>query len=279
VESTLHSHSRASGSRRPALALTIAGSDSGGGAGLQADVKTFSALGVHGACVVTAITAQDTHAVMGIHHVPPEFVAQQMRCVLDDFDVRAVKTGMLGRASTISVVARTLAHHPAALVVDPVRVAHGGAVLLDDEALACMKTELVPRAQLLTPNWPEAAALLDADEDEVRELPEDTARRLLELGPGAVVIKGGHAEGRLCEDLFATREGCLRLSAERISTDNTHGTGCVFSAAVAARLALGDGLEAAVRTAKTFVSAAIRSGARLEIGHGPGPVNPMHAWW
>jgi hydroxymethylpyrimidine/phosphomethylpyrimidine kinase len=266
-------------SRHPALALTIAGSDSGGGAGLQADVKTLSALGVHATCVVTALTVQDTRGVRAIHHVPPEFVERQLRCVLDDFDVRAVKTGMLGRAATIEVVARALADHPAALVVDPVRTAQGGALLLDDEALACMKSELFGRAQLLTPNWPEAAALLDADVDDLRRSPEDTARRLLELGPGAVVLKGGHAEGPLCEDIFATREVCVRLSAERIATDNTHGTGCAFSAAVVAHLALGQGLEAAVRAAKEFISAAIRSGARLEIGHGHGPVNPMHAWW
>jgi hydroxymethylpyrimidine/phosphomethylpyrimidine kinase len=262
------------------IAVTIAGSDSGGGAGIQADLKTFSALGVYGASVVTALTAQNTLAVRAIHDVPPDFIAAQMDAVFSDLNVAAVKIGMLSQAGVIETVAQRLDHWQAAnIVLDPVMVATSGDRLLTPAAIDVLKRVLIPRALVITPNLPEAAALLDApmaqNEREMREQGE----RLLALGARAVLIKGGHGEGAESVDLLVEPTSCTRLAAVRIPTRNTHGTGCTLSSAIAAGLAKGVDLAAASREAKTYVSAAIAASQRLVVGSGHGPVHHFHAWW
>jgi hydroxymethylpyrimidine/phosphomethylpyrimidine kinase len=262
------------------IAVTIAGSDSGGGAGIQADLKTFSALGVYGASVVTALTAQNTQGVSAIHDVPPEFIAAQMDAVFSDLDLRAVKIGMLSQAAVIETVAQRLAHWKAPnIVLDPVMVATSGDRLLNQDAIDVLKRVLIPRALVITPNLPEAAALLDEamarNEDEMRRQGEC----LLALGARAVLIKGGHGEGAESVDLLVETGSVTRLVAGRAATRNTHGTGCTLSSAVAAGLAKGLDLATAVREAKTFVSAAILASQRLSVGGGHGPVHHFHAWW
>jgi len=266
--------------RRTAIAVTIAGSDSGGGAGIQADLKTFSALGVYGASVVTALTAQNTLGVQGIHDVPPAFVAAQIDSVFSDLAVDAVKIGMLSRPDVIVAVADGLDRHRAERVVlDPVMVATSGDRLLRPEAIATLKGRLLPRALLVTPNLPEAAAILDepvaADEEGMRAQGE----RILALGPRAVLVKGGHAGGAESVDVFVDASGVRRLASPRVATRNTHGTGCTLSSAVAAGLARGLGLHEAVGRAKDYVSAAIPASETLTIGHGAGPVHHFHALW
>jgi hydroxymethylpyrimidine/phosphomethylpyrimidine kinase len=263
----------------PVVALTVAGSDPSGGAGVQADLKAFSALGTYGAAVLTALTAQNTRGVTGVHPVPPEFVRAQLRAVLEDLDVAAVKVGMLGDRATIEALAEGLAGLDRPRVVDPVQVAKGGARLLREDAVGTLRERLLPLASLLTPNLPEAADLLGVPEPEVLGRPEEACRRLLELGPRAVLLKGGHAGGADSDDWLATAEGTVRLPAQRILTRNTHGTGCTLSAAITARLALGDELLDAVRAAKAYVHAAIAAAADWELGHGQGPVHAFHAWW
>jgi hydroxymethylpyrimidine/phosphomethylpyrimidine kinase len=262
------------------IAVTIAGSDSGGGAGIQADLKTFSALGVYGASVITALTAQNTHGVTAIHDVPPSFVTAQMDAVFSDLDISAVKIGMLSQPAVIEAVAEGLQrHNQHKVVLDPVMVAASGDRLLAPEAVDVLRRVLVPRALVLTPNLPEAAALLDAppaqNEAEMRE----QAERILELGPKAVLIKGGHASGAESIDLLVEPTSFARLAAERIGTDNTHGTGCTLSSAVAAGLAKGLDLAEAVRQAKAYVTASIAAADRLTIGSGRGPVHHFHDWW
>jgi hydroxymethylpyrimidine/phosphomethylpyrimidine kinase len=261
-------------------ALTIAGLDPSGGAGIVADLKTFSALGVYGAAVVTALTAQNTKGVFGIHDVPPDFIAAQVDAVFSDLAVGAVKIGMLGNAAVIAAVAAGLARHRQMnVVLDPVMVATSGERLLAPDAIAVLRSELVPRALVITPNLPEAAALLDiavaADETEMRR----QADRLLALGANAVLMKGGHAEGAQSTDILVTRTGATPFVAPRIATRNTHGTGCTLSAAIAAGLAKGQGLEAAVHDAKEYLTAAIAAADRLTIGSGEGPVHHFHRWW
>ena len=263
-----------------AIAVTIAGSDSGGGAGIQADLKTFSALGVYGASVIAALTAQNTRGVTGIHDVPPDFVTAQMDAVFSDLDVSAVKIGMLSNAAVIAAVAAGLDKYKVTRVVlDPVMVATSGDRLLDPTAIASLKRELFPRASVITPNLPEAAALLDApmaaNEDEMRT----QAERLLGLGAKAVLIKGGHGEGAEAVDLLVEPSGAKRLSVKRIVTQNTHGTGCTLSSAIAAGLARGKSLEESVRAAKHYVTAAIKASDRIKVGQGHGPVHHFHAWW
>ena len=255
--------------RRP-VALTIAGSDSGGGAGIQADLKTFTVLGVFGASAITAVTAQNTVGVRGVAVLEPEFVAEQIDAVLDDIGCDAAKTGMLGTGDVVRAVARRLVAHDAPnVVVDPVMIAKSGDLLLADDARAAVVEQLLPVARVVTPNIPEAEALLGADVG--RGTMEDAARALCELGAGAAVIKGGHLDDGPAEDLlFDARTGEVhRYSAPRLDTKNTHGTGCTFASAIAAFLARGWRLERAVAWAKRFVTEAIRRGLPLGEGHGP----------
>lgn len=262
-----------------AIALTIAGSDSSGGAGIEADLKTFSALGVYGAAVITALTAQNTGGVFGIHDVPADFVAAQINAVFTDLDVGAVKIGMLANSSAIDVVAAALdRYRPRNVVLDPIMIASSGERLLREDAIGRLR-ELVRRVRVITPNLPEAAALLDTlparDEDEMRA----QAQKLLTLGAGAVLIKGGHGSGPESVDLLVEANTCLRLAAPRVATKNTHGTGCTLASAIAAGLAKGLPLETAATEAKAYVSAAIAAADRLEVGSGRGPLHHFHAWW
>lgn len=261
------------------IALTIAGSDSGGGAGIQADLKTFSALGVYGASVITALTAQNTKGVTGIHDVPAEFITAQMDVVFSDLDVQAVKIGMVARREAIDAIVAGLDRWlPKHVVFDPVMVATSGDRLLSSDAVDALRTKLFPRAQLITPNLPEAAALLDASIASSEQEIEQQGRRLLALGCPAVLIKGGHGHGPESTDYLIDANSVIRLAAPRIVTSNTHGTGCSLSSAVAAGLAKGHGLERAVRDAKTYISAAIAAADRLNVGHGHGPIHHFHAF-
>jgi hydroxymethylpyrimidine/phosphomethylpyrimidine kinase len=262
-----------------AVALTIAGSDSSGGAGIQADLKTFAACGVYGASAITALTAQNTTGVTAIHDVPAEFVTAQIDAVFGDLDVRAVKVGMVSRSEVIEAIAAALERWtPRHVVVDPVMVATSGARLLSPDAVEALRTRLIPRAGLITPNLPEAAALLDepvaASDAEI----EQQGRRLLALGSPAVLIKGGHGEGAESVDYLIDRAAVIRLAAPRVATNNTHGTGCSLSSAIAAGLAKGENLATAVRNAKAYVSAAIAAADRLGVGHGHGPIHHFHAF-
>ena len=262
------------------IAVTIAGSDSGGGAGIQADLKTFSALGVYGASVITALTAQNTMGVQAIHDVPAGFIAAQMDSVFSDLAVGAVKIGMLSQAGVIETVAAGLDRHGITqIVLDPVMVATSGDRLLAQDAVVALREILIPRALLITPNLPEAAALLDEDiaQDEAAMIRQGEA--LLKRGARRVLIKGGHGSGAKAVDLLVTPEGIERLEAERIDTRNTHGTGCTLSAAIAAGLARGMDLGTAVRQAKAYLTAALAAADRLRIGRGHGPVHHFHAVW
>jgi hydroxymethylpyrimidine/phosphomethylpyrimidine kinase len=262
------------------IALTIAGSDSSGGAGIQADLKTFAALGVYGASVITALTAQNTRGVGGIHPVPPAFVTAQMDAVFGDLDVKAVKIGMVAQLATIETIAAALARWtPVPIVLDPVMVATSGDRLLSADAVASLRTKLIPCAALITPNLPEAAALLDEPVASGEAAIADQGKRLLALGCPAVLIKGGHGEGTESIDYLIRANGTIALPAPRIATDNTHGTGCSLSSAIAAGLAKGEALETAVRHAKAWVTAAIAAADRLDIGHGHGPIHHFHRFY
>lgn len=262
------------------IALTIAGSDSSGGAGIQADLKTFSALGVYGASVITALTAQNTVRVQGIHNVPTDFVAAQMESVFADLAVGAVKIGMLSIPATIEAVAAGLERDfSGPMVLDPVMVAASGDALLTEAAIATLVARLLPRADVLTPNLPEAARLLKTGVAQTEAAMLEQGRALLALGPKAVLMKGGHGEGPEAVDLLVTREGTLRLATPRIPSRNSHGTGCTLSSAIAAGLAKGLPLDEAVQEAKTYIQAAILAADRLEIGHGHGPTHHFHAFW
>jgi len=263
-----------------AIALTIAGSDSGGGAGIQADLKTFSALGVYGASVIAALTAQNTKGVSGIHDVPADFITAQMDAVFADLKIDAVKIGMLSNAPAIEAVAAGLERHRARnIVLDPVMVATSGDRLLKDDAVEALRKLLLPKAMIITPNLPEAAALLGTETAEDEQVMRHQAQRLLKLGAKAVLIKGGHDTGPESADLLITPEASTRLSAERIATRNTHGTGCTLSSAIAAGLALGQNLTDAVRGAKSYITAAIAAADTLSIGSGHGPVHHFHRQW
>ncbi len=263
-----------------AIALTIAGSDSGGGAGIQADLKTFSALGVYGASVITALTAQNTLGVQGIHGAPPEFVALQLRSVLSDLDVKAIKIGMLASADIIAAIADALGDAPGIpVVLDPVMVAASGDPLIEPSAVAALIRRLMPLATLVTPNLPEAAMLTGqptaGDENAMRRQGE----AILSFGAGAALVKGGHAAGAESVDLLVTPDGVRRFALPRIATRNVHGTGCTLSSAVAAGLAKGLALADAVEEAKTYVTDAIAASARLSVGRGHGPAHHFHRWW
>ncbi len=262
------------------VALTIAGSDSSGGAGIQADLKTFAALGVYGACVITALTAQNTQGVTGIHQVPPDFVTAQIDAVFADLDVGAVKIGMVAELSVIEAIAAGLTRwSPRHIVLDPVMVATSGDRLLANDAVEALRAKLVPRASILTPNLPEAAALLDEPLASSEAAIEDQGRRLLALGCPAVLIKGGHGQGSESIDYLVRESGAIALAAPRVATQNTHGTGCSLSSAIAAGLAKGEDLETAVRSAKAFVSAAIIASDRFSVGHGHGPIHHFHRFY
>ena len=263
-----------------AVAVTVAGSDSGGGAGIQADLKTFGALGVYGASVITALTAQNTKGVAAIHDVPPEFIEAQFDAVFTDLAVDAVKVGMLSRPATIETVVACLDRTGQTnVVVDPVMIATSGARLLADDAVDALKHMLIPRARVITPNLLEAAALLGrpvaTDENAMRA----QAERFLLYGAKAVLIKGGHGQGPEAVDLLVERDTVTRFAAPRIATKNTHGTGCTLSSAVAAGLAKGYGLVEATRRAKDFVTAAIAAADKLGIGEANGPIHHFHRWW
>jgi hydroxymethylpyrimidine/phosphomethylpyrimidine kinase len=262
------------------IAVTIAGSDSGGGAGIQADLKTFSALGVYGASVLTALTAQNTVGVQGIHDVPPAFIGQQIDSVFSDLKVNAVKIGMLSQPAVIEAVAAGLDRHGARnVVLDPVMMAASGDRLLAPEAVETLRRVLVPRALVVTPNLPEAAAILDEPPAEDEAGMRAQAERILQLGPRAVLVKGGHAEGAESVDILVDALGVQRFTSRRVATRNTHGTGCTLSSAIAAGLAGGQELRPAVEAAKVYVSAAIGASETLQIGNGHGPVHHFHAWW
>lgn len=257
-------------------ALTIAGSDSGGGAGIQTDLRTFAVLGCHGSSAVTAVTAQNSLGVQGVYPLPPAAVEAQLESVLSDIGADAAKTGMLFSSEVAAAVARVLDRRPVErLVVDPVMVAKGGASLLRDDAREALVGLLLPKALLVTPNLPEAEALTGVRVDGEAS-GREACRRLLALGARAVLLKGGHARGDVVEDLYADREGRWEvLRAPRLRTPHTHGTGCTLSAAVAAHLARGQGLFEAVTAAHGFLQEAIRQGYALGAGHGP--TNPYAA--
>jgi hydroxymethylpyrimidine/phosphomethylpyrimidine kinase len=255
------------------VALTIAGSDSGGGAGIQADLKTFAALGVHGTSAITAITAQNTTGVTDILELPIDLVRKQIAAVVDDIGVQAAKTGMLSSAAIIGVVAEAVSEYGLSrLVVDPVMVAKGGAKLLRDDAIDALRQQLLPLAAVVTPNLPEAEVLLGRPVASLDER-KQAARDLVAMGARAAVVKGGHAAD--ATDVYFDGTQMIELRARRIDTVNTHGSGCVFSAAIAAWLARGAGPLEAATQARSFITQAIANS--LEIGRGHGPVNPMFA--
>ncbi len=266
-------------------ALTIAGSDSGGGAGIQADLKTFSALGCYGMSVITALTAQNTVAVTDIHPVPPDFIAAQLDAVLGDIGVDAVKIGMLHSPEVIRTVASRLSVAVSAgdwvpVVLDPVMVAKSGDKLLQDDAVQALKEDLIPLAHVITPNLPEASVLLGRPVNTLEDMAK-AVRDLSELGPAHVLLKGGHLTGDECTDMLYIKGGdkLVTFKGKRVPTPNSHGTGCTLSSAMAAHIALGLDLETAVARAKEYLTQAIKSGASYTIGHGHGPVHHFHATW
>lgn len=263
-----------------ATAMTIAGSDSGGGAGIQADLKTFSALGVYGTSVITALTAQNTQAVTGIFPVDPGFVAAQIDAVFADIRIDAVKIGMLGGPEVIEAVADRLRHwRPRWIVLDPVMVAKSGDRLLAEAAVAALRDKLLPLASLVTPNLPEAGDLLgEPPVTERRRMPA-VAARLQNLGPANVLLKGGHLGGEESPDILLHGGEVLWQPGERVATTNTHGTGCTLSAAITAFLARGRPLPEAVASAKRYLTGAIRAADGLGIGHGHGPVHHFFEAW
>ncbi len=262
------------------IALTIAGSDSSGGAGIQADLKTFAAFGVYGASVITALTAQNTQGVTGIHSVPADFVTAQIDAVFSDLDIKAVKIGMVAQLATIDAIAAGLERwSPRHIVLDPVMVATSGDRLLAAEAVEALRTTLIPRASLITPNLPEAAALLDEPVASSEAAIARQGQRLLAMGCRAVLIKGGHGQGADSIDYLFSECGTVPLAAPRIATKNTHGTGCSLSSAIAAGLAKGDDMETAVRNAKLWISAAIAAADGLGVGQGHGPIHHFHKFY
>ncbi len=261
------------------ITLTIAGSDSGGGAGIQADIKAISATGSYACSVITALTAQNTQGVSGILAVDPKFVEKQLDAVFTDLDIKAVKVGMLSDTNIIKVVAAKLRQYkPKYLVVDPVMVATSGDLLLQQDAISCLKTELLPLADVITPNLPEAAALLDVAIPQSEKEMASMIEALRQIGAKSVLLKGGHLEQDTnSTDLLIMNNEVIRMSTPRISTRNTHGTGCTLSSATASFLAQGIELRAAVQNAKTYITMAISHADKLEIGSGHGPVHHFFA--
>ncbi|GAB3454526.1 bifunctional hydroxymethylpyrimidine kinase/phosphomethylpyrimidine kinase [Streptomonospora sediminis] len=261
--------------------LSIAGSDPSGGAGVQADLKTFSALGGYGMTVITALTAQSTTGVAGVQEIPAEFVARQLDTLLTDARVDAVKIGMLANAGVVRAVVKALdSYEPPNVVLDPVMVAKSGDRLLAPDAIEAVRTDLVPRADLITPNLPEAAELLGENERHDLSSMREQAERLLELGAERVLLKGGHLSGQSSTDLLVAADGMTEtFSAERIATYNTHGTGCTLSSAIAALRPQRRNFAEAVRGAKDYLTEALRRADELDAGRGRGPVHHFHPWW
>jgi len=263
-----------------AIAVTIAGSDSSGGAGIQADLATFSALGVYGASVITALTAQNTRGVAAIYQVPAGFITQQIDAVFSDLDVAAVKIGMLASADAIAAVAAGLdRHHARNVVLDPVMIAGSGDRLVAPEAADALRRELFRRVLVVTPNLAEAEAFVGAPVGDSEAAMQAAAAKLLALGARAVLLKGGHGHGAESVDILLDADGAQRFAAQRLATRNTHGSGCTLSSAIAAGLAKGLALAEAVRQAKAYVTTAIATADRLAVGSGPGPLHRFHAWW
>ena len=260
--------------------LTIAGSDSGGGAGIQADLKTFSALGTFGCSVITALTAQNTRAVTAIHAVPVDMVRAQIDAVFDDIEIDAVKIGMLASPEIITTVAEGLARHGAGpVVLDPVMVAKSGDHLLQPEAVSALKEHLLPLAAVITPNLFEAGVLLGGEPPAGEAAMIEAASKLRAMGPKAVLLKGGHLEQAQSVDVFDDGGEPLVLRAPRFETANTHGTGCTLSAALAALLGQGMSMRVAVERAKEYITGAIRAADQLRVGAGHGPVHHFHRTW
>jgi hydroxymethylpyrimidine/phosphomethylpyrimidine kinase len=263
-----------------ANALSIAGSDPSGGAGIQADLKTFAALGVYGAAAITALTAQNTRGVARVMNVPPDFVAAQLDALFEDLRIDAVKIGMVANAAIAETVAERLARQSATnVVLDPVMVAKSGDSLLDASAVDTLRAKLVPLATVITPNLEEAAVLLDEDPAPDVATMREVAQRLRALGPRAVLLKGGHLSGDDTTDILLDGETFVELPGRRLPTKNTHGTGCTLSSAIAAYLARGSSLADACRDAKTYLTAAIAAADQLAVGNGNGPVHHFHALW
>jgi hydroxymethylpyrimidine/phosphomethylpyrimidine kinase len=262
---------------RAPTALTIAGSDSGGGAGIQADLKTFSALGVYGASAITAVTAQDTQRVHDFVELAPSFVAAQIDAVLSDIGADAVKTGMLASAAIVDAVAERMRHWEVQkLVLDPVMVAKGGDKLLYDDAVAALRDHLLPLALVVTPNLPEAEVLVGGKLNTWDDIHE-AAREIAGWGVANVVIKGGHGTGAMATDLLFDGKDFRDYPAERVATTSTHGTGCTFASAIAATLAKGETVQLAVAAAKAYVTKALQEA--YPIGHGHGPVHHFYRYW
>ena len=262
-----------------AIALTIAGSDSGGGAGIQADLKAFSALGAYGASVITAITAQNTQAVTAVQEVATDVIAAQINAVLDDLAVNAIKIGMLSSPEIIATVTTCLKDFDGPIVLDPVMVAKSGDALLQPEAASTLIADLLPIATVLTPNLPEAARLSGQPDAITTDQMLAQGTALLDLGPKAVLMKGGHASGSICTDFLITKDSVVELTAPRSATGNTHGTGCTLSSSIAAGLAKGQNLESSVRNAHSYLQGAIAQADTLNIGSGHGPVHHFYQVW
>lgn len=261
------------------IAITIAGSDSGGGAGIQADLKTFSALGVFGTSAITAITAQNTQGVTALEDISSGIIAAQIDAILDDMNVGAAKIGMVSRAETIVTIAQRLRHYRLRPVVDPVMVATSGDRLLQEDAIDTLKAEILPQAAIVTPNLPEAALLTGLPVARTEDEMIVQARALVDMGAGAALVKGGHGTGPESVDILFDGQDFARLSAPRIDTRNTHGTGCTLSAAITAGLARGLSLIDAVREAKSFLHSALDAAQHIKVGKGSGPVHHFHRWW
>ncbi|MFM0135632.1 bifunctional hydroxymethylpyrimidine kinase/phosphomethylpyrimidine kinase [Caballeronia grimmiae] len=266
--------------RRIPNALTIAGSDSGGGAGIQADLKAFSALGAYGASVITALTAQNTRGVTAVHAPDPGFITAQLDAVFDDIRIDAVKIGMLANAGIVRAVADALRRHrPVHVVLDTVMISKSNHALLAPEAVAALRDELLPLATLVTPNLPEAAALLGAEAASDEDAMVRQGEALLAAGARAVLMKGGHLTSSDSPDWLIEASGALRLSGVRVALKNTHGTGCTLSSAIAALIPQTDDLATATAEAKRYLTGAIEASARLDVGHGVGPVHHFYRWW
>jgi hydroxymethylpyrimidine/phosphomethylpyrimidine kinase len=260
--------------------LSIAGSDPSGGAGIQADLKTFAARGVYGMAAITALTAQNTQGVSGVQRVSADFVAQQIAAVFADIRVDAVKIGMIANGDIAAAVATALApHRGIPIVLDPVMIAKGGASLLDSKAVSILINQLLPLATVITPNLPEAAVLLAEPEAHDRATMQAQAHRLFALGAKAVLLKGGHLPGEDCPDVLAHAAGTVWFEGKRIKTANTHGTGCSLSSALAAELAKGLGISDAAAIAKAWLNGAVSGADILDVGSGHGPVHHFHGLW
>lgn len=265
---------------KPPIALTIAGSDSSGGAGIQADIKTFSALGVYAASVVTAVTAQNTQGVQTCQHLPVELIEAQLNSVFSDMTINTVKIGMLGSAATIEAVARAINYFNIKnVIIDPVMVSSSGNRLLESTATTVLTNKLFPLARLITPNLPEAAVLLDDLESNCADDMGATIQRLKCFGATAILLKGGHLEGLFCHDLLLNGNKITQFSHEKVETRNTHGTGCTLSSAICAELAKGASLDEAVLSANRYLQAALLAAKDFHIGMGHGPVHHFHNYW